>query len=313
MTFVKLTACGLLLAFGLAMSAQAVEIADFNGDFVFTDEGGKTRAETSADGWDYMWNFEGTAIGTAANYSSLVQNGVNWWSDIYCPREGFPTYWPAYVLNLGATGGSPGAGTEQGYDPEYFAIAAYTVQTGEAGTVSITDSSFGVGSADSNGVELRVYVGDTLITSFVQAGGAAASSFDVSLGSLNVGDTVYVAAGPNALNYFDWFDLSYKLTSLLPAIPGDASGDRKVDASDAAILADNWQYGVTPPTDATWAMGDFNGDYKVDDIDATILATNWQRGVLAAVPEPSVAFGLLCLGLATLAAICRRRVHGPGR
>ena len=210
-TFVKSTACGFLLAFGLAMSAQASVIADFQVDYVFTHEDGKTRVEASADGWDYMWNENG-AIGTATNYASLVQDD-DWWSDPYCATATFPCPWPAYVLNIGPTGGHPGAGTGQGYDPEYFAITAYTVQAGEAGLVSITDSSFGVGSVDSNGVDFRVYVNDTLKTSFVQAGGAAASGFDAALGYLNVGDTVYVAAGPNGNLNNDSFTLSYKLES----------------------------------------------------------------------------------------------------
>lgn len=69
------------------------------------------------------------------------------------------------------------------------------------------------------------------------------------------------------------------------AIPGDANGDRKVDSSDATILAGNWQ-----STNATWWDGDFNNDKMVDASDATILAGHWQEGVdgslTTAVPEP---------------------------
>jgi sialidase-1 len=80
-----------------------------------------------------------------------------------------------------------------------------------------------------------------------------------------------------------------------PFFPGDADGDGRVDADDAAVLAANWQATET----ATWAMGDFNGDRKVDNADATILAANWQRGVAAsgAVPEPAAAVLLLPLVL----------------
>ncbi|MGD9125921.1 MAG: choice-of-anchor Q domain-containing protein [Planctomycetia bacterium] len=59
----------------------------------------------------------------------------------------------------------------------------------------------------------------------------------------------------------------------IPLIAGDANGDQAVDASDATILAGNWQ--ASP---ATWTMGDFNHDGKVDASDATILAGNWQAG-----------------------------------
>ena len=239
MTFVKLTACGFLLAFGLAMSVQAGVIADFQGDYVFTHEDGKTRAEASADGWDYMWNPAGTAVGTAANYASLVQDD-DWWMNLYAATATFPSYWPAYVLNISATGGSPGAGTAQGYDPEHFAIAAYTVQAGEAGVVSITDSSIYNAYADnSTGVELRVYVNDTLTTSFIQGSGATAASFDASLGSLDVGDTVYVAVGPNGTINSAGFALSYELTSV--PVPEPATGAIALTAGLFGLLAYAWR------------------------------------------------------------------------
>ena len=87
-------------------------------------------------------------------------------------------------------------------------------------------------------------------------------------------------------------------------MPGDANGDEKVDALDAARMGENWQAGPS----ATWAMGDFNDDGYVNDIDATILATNWQRGVAtsASVPEPSTIVGLLGMALAG-ALIARQR------
>lgn len=77
--------------------------------------------------------------------------------------------------------------------------------------------------------------------------------------------------------------------------PGDANKDGKVDAADAAILAENWQTQGT----ATWAMGDFNGDGNVDDIDAAIMAANWgcsSFGGNASVPEPGTIL-LLVSGL----------------
>jgi hypothetical protein len=68
------------------------------------------------------------------------------------------------------------------------------------------------------------------------------------------------------------------------SIPGDANHDDVVNASDATILAGNWQAGPG----ATWEMGDFNGDGYVNASDATILAGNWQATASSnAVPEPS--------------------------
>jgi hypothetical protein len=80
-------------------------------------------------------------------------------------------------------------------------------------------------------------------------------------------------------------------------IPGDANQDGKVDASDATILAGNWQ--AYP---ATWEMGDFNGDGKVNASDATILAGNWQYDATnTVVPEPSILISLIALLLAGFA------------
>ncbi|MGD9127297.1 MAG: dockerin type I domain-containing protein [Planctomycetia bacterium] len=76
---------------------------------------------------------------------------------------------------------------------------------------------------------------------------------------------------------------------------GDANFDGQVDASDATILAGNWQAGPG----ASWLMGDFNGDGYVNASDATILAGNWQAGTGAtSVPEPTSILLLVMLGLA---------------
>jgi T5SS/PEP-CTERM-associated repeat protein len=97
----------------------------------------------------------------------------------------------------------------------------------------------------------------------------------------------------------------YTLLTVIAIEPGlgDADCDGDVDASDATILAGNWQAGPN----ATWSMGDFNGDGYVDASDATILANNWQAGTGAAsVPEPST---VMLLGMLLLTAgLVRKRV-----
>ncbi|MGD9125983.1 MAG: dockerin type I domain-containing protein [Planctomycetia bacterium] len=91
-----------------------------------------------------------------------------------------------------------------------------------------------------------------------------------------------------ATNEFEVF------AAVIDDIPGDANHDDQVDASDATILAGNWQAGPG----ATWEMGDFNGDGYVDASDATILAGNWQAGTgSTAVPEPSTIALLFCAAL----------------
>jgi hypothetical protein len=233
MTFVKLTACGALLAFGLAMSARADVIADFAGDYVAGTQD-QTRAQASADGWRYMWNDGahdwGGPLGT--DYENLTYCAAQ---SKYTSTGSYPGYFPGYYVYVSAGGIMPGEGIQQIGTSDSFAIAAYTIQPGEAGLVSIGDSSFSVPSAESQGVELRVYVNntDTYIASFVQAGGALASSFNASLGSLNVGDTVYVAVGANGINYNDQSNLSFKLAS----VPEPATGAIAATAGLVGLLA----------------------------------------------------------------------------
>ncbi|MGD9127959.1 MAG: dockerin type I domain-containing protein [Planctomycetia bacterium] len=85
--------------------------------------------------------------------------------------------------------------------------------------------------------------------------------------------------------------------------PGDANLDGQVDASDATILAGNWQ-----ATGASWSMGDFNGDGSVDASDATILAGNWQAGTSAnTVPEPSTVVLLFAAFLTVGSLVISRK------
>ena len=73
------------------------------------------------------------------------------------------------------------------------------------------------------------------------------------------------------------------------ALPGDASGDGTINATDLNALALKWRESVT-----TWSDGDFTGDGTVDAADLNLLALNWQSSIgLAAaaisVPEPSAS------------------------
>lgn len=117
----------------------------------------------------------------------------------------------------------------------------------------------------------------------------------------------------NQKAYAAWnmfFEIAATMTT--PEFAGDANRDGKVDASDATILAGNWQHGVDmAEPDATWAMGDFNFDGIVDASDATILAGSWQSGVEAtsAVPEPSTLALLLGIAGFLLFGRCSRTVE----
>jgi hypothetical protein len=87
-----------------------------------------------------------------------------------------------------------------------------------------------------------------------------------------------------------------------PPVPGDATGDGKVDAEDAERLAEYWGVTEQAPGKTWWEMGDFDNSQSIGATDASILAANWHHGVSesAGVPEPAALVVLLCL-LASLA------------
>jgi MYXO-CTERM domain-containing protein len=89
-------------------------------------------------------------------------------------------------------------------------------------------------------------------------------------------------------------------------VPGDANGDRLVDAADLAIVLAHWSTGDSVAT------GDFNGDDTVDVADLSILAGGSPSpavvgvGQLASTPEPT-SFSLAALGLLGILGVGRRR------
>ena len=90
------------------------------------------------------------------------------------------------------------------------------------------------------------------------------------------------------------------------SLPGDATGDGKVDQEDASVLAANWG----DPTTGGVSAGDFNKDGVVNAADASIMAANWgstfEGIVVNDTPEPSSLAMLLGI---VLAAACRRRTR----
>src|SRR5206468_2921330 len=75
---------------------------------------------------------------------------------------------------------------------------------------------------------------------------------------------------------------SGELFRLVPAIPGDANGDRVVDTADFKAFLANYAPGVAGKS---WAQGDFNDDHIVDFRDFQILELNFGRAIpLSAIP-----------------------------
>jgi hypothetical protein len=176
-----------------------------------------------------MWNPTGV-IGTASAYQSLVTNTFS--TGTWFPSSGGASPMFTNVGNLkfndaGQGNFQFGRVSKTSFHPGKFVastdirgIIAYTIQAGEAGTVSIANSSFAKLTTDTgsgaNGVDLDIYVNDTLIGALSKNGfqDLAASSFDGSLGDLTVGDTVYVTIGNNGNDSFDASIIDFQLVSV---------------------------------------------------------------------------------------------------
>jgi hypothetical protein len=168
-------------------AADWVSISDYQSEF---QTGGP------AQGWTYAWDAKGK-IGKASGYLPLV------WSDTaqaYNTTGGAtmvpnPKTHKEDYLALSETWGHPG-------NSKYMPIAGYTIQADDgAGLYRLTDSSIQKANstlfAKEDGLQVLVYVNDTLIgTGQSVLTNGTLSSFDRILGSLNVGDTIWVAIDP---------------------------------------------------------------------------------------------------------------------
>jgi len=186
---------------GLGGGASAGVIADYGADF---------QGTTPKTGWMYQWN--GGPIGTRSNYQSLVWSNDH--ASYIADANSYPAPDRASYVSAGS-GGHPswshtGLPASGGLDA-VFSIACYQVQPGQAGVGSITNSSIAVPNAgEGDGVEVQIYVNDTLKGTVPVTG--ATGSFDLDLGKLAVGDRVYVAVGPGATNAHDSFQVSYQIS-----------------------------------------------------------------------------------------------------
>lgn len=168
-------------------------------------------------GWQYLWNApagynpgvssgDGSAgaIGNPANYVPLLWNGADWTPDGDATTGNNQ---PAGFSRLGANLLHPALGATQlggvGNTLDRYIIMAYTIQPADgAGTYSITDSTIQrlqVGGNGTQAVSVLVHVNANapVFGSGSIGTGDGVVSFNTSLGDLNVGDTVYVAVGPD--------------------------------------------------------------------------------------------------------------------
>jgi hypothetical protein len=181
----------------LGYTADWTPISDYQSDF---------QTGAPAQGWKYAWDPKGK-LGKSSAYASLV------WSDA---AQAYNTTSTATTvpnpkthkedfLSLTSEGGHPG-------QSKYMPIAGYTIQFDDgAGLYRLADSSIqkcdGTLATKEDGLQVLVYVNDTLIGAgqSVSTDGLL-TSFDRMLGSLNVGDTVWVMIDPLKSQIDDSFE-----------------------------------------------------------------------------------------------------------
>ncbi|MEO0586621.1 MAG: hypothetical protein AAF078_03185 [Planctomycetota bacterium] len=193
--------------------------ADYRDDFSIT---------SPTSGWSYLWNANGN-IGNPNNYTPLQASSAGYYS---ADGNAVPSPSPANFLRLGPTFAHPGLGSSQ-TDRDYFAIAAFTVDV--AGYYFIRDS-FIETTADTAGIELVVHInGQPLLLSDLFAD-RSIGGFDIDLGQLVVGDTIYVAVGPDGASPFDFVSLDFTLArSTFVVLPEPASSAALVLAAAVAL------------------------------------------------------------------------------
>lgn len=201
-----------MLAQTMSASAVLVTIADYQDDF---------QGPTPATGWRYQTNSAG-AIGNSANYTNMISN-VGGTQYNLTGSATLPV--GSSFASLNKLSGHPGTGTAQVAGVDRYVIAAYTIQAADVtgylmdGPFQLTSTSISRAATDGGTLSLHVYVNNTLIGPAAVIAGTAVTSFNRTLGNLVVGDTVYVAVGPNGTHNNDsfGFDFSIQLDGHLPA------------------------------------------------------------------------------------------------
>ncbi len=204
-------------------------VGSFRQDFPSTESPPRATADT---GWSYFWNaplswksnqspviHASGAIGDSFSYLPLFPAGGGQWTadgDL----DGLNSE-PDFHLRLNNSGGQVGIGFRTPVYHDRFAIAAYTVE--HSGLYAITRSFISVDDNSDDGVELYLHVGDgpRLTDRPLVVAGGETVSFDLSLGYLKQGDTVYVGYGAHENHIHDRFETDFSIIRSLPRAAPD--------------------------------------------------------------------------------------------
>lgn len=211
--------------------ADAVVVADFVDDFVPGVNAGDTAGFSDlGNGWGYFWNAPtdwdgslsangpGGAINTISSYTALVWSGTQYSSD---GDNNNGNGNPARFLRLADPSGADVSHTGRGggqanNTQDRYVITAYMVELD--GMYALTDSFFDTFGGAGNGNEIRVYTSldpNTALLSTV-FDNVSNAIFDVELGVLSAGDTVFVAIGPNNNAGSDSFVHDFSIALIIP-------------------------------------------------------------------------------------------------
>jgi hypothetical protein len=187
---------GVWMIFGAPPPLSTAVVASFRAQF---------RPGIPRAGWHYVWNAD-AEIGKTNGYRELVWNGGSYGSD---DDPQFPRAAPAGWVNVSRVGGHPGFGRNQNRFDTY-AIVGFTVTN--TGCYIITNSFIMRDDGDFRGdINLRVFVNEQRVGSELIANTKMHQPFDRSLGTLQSGDTLFVAIGPNGVDYNDHFVLDFEI------------------------------------------------------------------------------------------------------
>lgn len=166
-----------------------------------------------ASGWQYLWNAPSDWVENAS--SGDLRSGFVGVPGEYVPLQDAGDVWtpdgdavgsnnfPAGFLKLSATGGHPGKHTDLSNLRDRYAIAAFSVPF--EGNYAIENSFLTKGASSGDAVEVLVFPGASSPILQREAAPASTIDFNVQIGFLEAGKTIYVAFGPGESGSSDAF------------------------------------------------------------------------------------------------------------
>ncbi len=159
-------------------------------------------------GWRYLWNAT-APIGDVSGYTALQWNDNGQFDSD--GQAGLPDSSEMGYGHIRYTGGHPGRSTGDGASADRYAIAAYSVpHDGEYEILRSHILPHNQACEGADGVELKVFV-DEAERHHQHTPLGEIQHFDIVLGSLHAGQTVYVAVGPGVSDLCDSFEWDFTI------------------------------------------------------------------------------------------------------